>query len=61
MDALAKLLDQKLRRWRPETSSQVRERIVEIIDLADHDHLDVVRSRAVEQDGLDLIDAPTSG
>jgi hypothetical protein len=61
MDRLAKVLDQKLRQWRPDTSSEVRERIAEIIDLADHDHLDLVRSRAVEQDVLDLIDAPSSG
>ena len=58
MDRLAELLDEKLRQWQPDTSREVRERVAEIIDLADHDHLDLVRSRAVEQDVLDLIDAP---
>ena len=32
------------------------ERIAEIIDLADHDALDLSRSRAVEQQVLDLLD-----
>lgn len=58
MDALAELLDQKLRQWQPGTSQEVRERVAEIIDLADHDHLDLMRSRAVEQEVLDLIDEP---
>jgi hypothetical protein len=31
--------------------------LAEIIDLADHDHLDLMRSRGVEQEVLDLIDA----
>ena len=60
MDALVELLDEKLRQWQPGTSREVRQRVAEIIDLADHDHLDLVRSRAVEQEVLDLIDeSPT--
>lgn len=58
MDRLAELLDEKLRQWQPDTSREVRKRVAEIIDLADHDHLDLVRSLAVEQDVLDLMDAP---
>jgi hypothetical protein len=34
--------------------------VAEIIDLADHDALDLVRSRVVEQEVLDIIDEPTS-
>jgi hypothetical protein len=60
MDALAEQLDAKLREWTPETAAQVRQHIVEIMALADHDVLDVMRSRAVEQEVLDLLDAPTS-
>ena len=60
MDALAERLDTKLRQWRPETADQVRQRIVEIIELADHNALDLLRSRAVEQEVLDLLDAPTT-
>ena len=40
---------------------QVRERVAEVIDLAGHDVLDVLdllRSRAVEQEVLDLLDEP---
>lgn len=60
MDALAEKLDDRLRHWKPETAADVRERISEIIDLADQGSLDLARSRAVEQEVLDLIDEPTS-
>ena len=58
MDALVERLDAKLREWQPETAAQVRQRVGEIIDLADQDALDLMRSRAVEQDVLDLLDEP---
>ena len=58
MDALAEQLDIKLREWTPETAAQVRQRVAEIIALADHDVLDVMRSRVVEQEVLELLDAP---
>jgi len=60
MDALAEQLDAKLRGWQPETADQVRQRILEIIELADQDALDVSRSRVVEQEVLDMLDAPRS-
>ena len=60
MDTLVEQLDAKLREWTPETAAQVRQHIAEIMALADHDVLDVMRSRAVEQEVLDLLDAPTS-
>jgi hypothetical protein len=58
MDALAKQLDAKLREWTPETAAQVRQHVAEIIALADQGVLDVMRSRAIEQEVLDLLDAP---
>jgi hypothetical protein len=58
MDALAEKLDTKLRQWTPETAGQVRQRVAEIIELADYEVLDSMRSRAVEQEVLDLLDAP---
>jgi hypothetical protein len=58
MDALVERLEVKLREWTPSTAEQVRQRIAEIIDLADHDALDVSRSRVVEQEVLDLLDEP---
>lgn len=61
MDALVERLDAKLREWRPETAAQVRERVAEVIDLADHNVLDLVRSRAAEQEVLDLLDEPAAG
>lgn len=56
MDVLVKRLDAKLREWEPNIAAEVRERISEIIDLADQDALDIMRSRAVEQEVLDLLD-----
>ncbi len=35
-----------------------RERIAEVIELADHDVMDIARSRAAEQEVLDLLDEP---
>jgi hypothetical protein len=60
MDALAEKLDEKLRRWNPETAAKVRERVAEVIELADHDVLDLIRSRSSEQEVLDIIDEPGS-
>jgi hypothetical protein len=56
MDALAEKLDTKLRLWKPETAAQVRARVIEVIELADEDVLDVMHSRAREQEVLDLMD-----
>jgi hypothetical protein len=58
MDTLAEKLDARLREWKPETAAEASERISEVIDLADHDILDVARSRAAEQEVLDLLDEP---
>lgn len=58
MDALAEKLDERLRQWKPDTAAEVRERIMEVIELADQDLLDVAGSRAAEQEVLDLLDEP---
>ena len=58
MDTLAEKLNTKLQEWQPDTVNQVRQLIAEIIDLADQDALDILRSRAVEQEVLDLLDEP---
>ena len=58
MDTLAEKLDARLRAWKPETAAQARERITEVIELADHDLLDIARSRVAEQGVLDLLDEP---
>ena len=39
-----------MREWKPETAAEARERITEVIELADHDILDVARSRGAEQE-----------
>ena len=60
VDALAEMLDARLREWKPETAAQVRERVAEVIELADRDVLYVMRPRGIEQEVLDLLDEPTS-
>ena len=60
MDSLVEKLDVKLREWKPETAEQVRQRVSEIIELADHDSVNLLRSRVVEQEVLDLLDEPSS-
>jgi hypothetical protein len=49
-----------LRQWKPETAAHVRQCVAEVIDLADQDILDLVRSRVAEQEVLDLLDEPAS-
>ena len=58
MDSLSSDLDLKLRQWRPDIAQQVRQYIAEIMQLADQDSLDILRSKLVEQDVLDLLDEP---
>jgi hypothetical protein len=58
VDALAQKLDERLRQWKPDTAAEAMERILEVIELADQDLLDVARSRAAEQEVLDLLDEP---
>jgi len=60
MDALARKLDEKLRQWKPETAAEVRERVAEVIELVEHDVLDLIRSRSREQEALDQLDEPSS-
>jgi len=60
MDTLVERLDAKLREWKPETAAEVRECVAEIIALADQEALDLLRSRTVEQEVLDLLDEPAA-
>jgi hypothetical protein len=60
MDALLEKLDAKLKEWKPETAAEVRQRVAEMMALADQDALDPMRSRAIEQEVLDMLDEPTT-
>jgi hypothetical protein len=60
MDALAEDLNTKLLQWKPEMADRVRQTVSEIIEMADSDVLDILPSRTVEQDVLDLLDEPTT-
>ena len=57
MIAIAETLDKHAETWEPEVASLVAELIGEIIELADADALDILPSRAVQQEVLDLLDA----
>jgi hypothetical protein len=58
VDALVEKLDARLRAWGPETAAEVRERVAEVMELADKDVLDLMRPRGIEQEVLDLLDEP---
>ena len=60
MDAIVEKLDAKLSQWKPEVSAEVRALISEVIDAADEDAVDLMRSRALEQEVLDSLDEPAS-
>lgn len=60
MDAIVEKLDAKLSQWKPEVSAEVRALISEVIDAADEDAVDLMRSRAVEQEVLDSLDESAS-
>lgn len=61
MDAIVEKLDKRLQRWEASTAEEVRRRVTEIIELADHNALDVIRSRSVEQEVLDTLDESSAG
>ena len=58
MDTLAEKLNTKFQEWRPDTVTEVRELITEIIDLADQGTLDSLRYKTLAQEVRDCIDAP---
>ena len=60
MTAVAEKLDQKLTAWDPNTAHEVEHLVEEIIELADAKGLDILRSRRVEQEVLDLLDEDTT-
>jgi hypothetical protein len=60
MSPIARQLAEKLDSWEPEVSQRVETLVAEIMDLADTGALDLLRSRAVEQEVLDLLDEPIS-
>jgi len=56
METILETLNAKLQAWEPETANEVRERLTEIIALADQDVLDLMKSREREQEVLDILD-----
>jgi hypothetical protein len=60
VDAIAEKLDSKLSKWKPEISQEVRALVAQVIDAADNNALDLLRSRAVEQEVRDQLDESAS-
>jgi hypothetical protein len=60
VDRFIEKLDTKLSTWKPEISKEVRALVSQEIDAADHDALDLMRSRAAELEVLDQLDESTS-
>jgi hypothetical protein len=58
MSPIVQQLAEKLDQWEPQVSRKVESLVAEIMDLADAGALDFLRSRAVEQEVLDLLDEP---
>lgn len=56
MTAIARQLDHKLETWEPEKAARVEKLVAEIIELADTDVLDLLPSRQVTQEVLDILD-----
>lgn len=56
MSPIVQQLADKLDRWKPEVSQRVEVLVAEIMELADTGALEFLRSRAVEQEVLDLLD-----
>jgi hypothetical protein len=56
VDAIVEKLEAKLSQWKPEISAEVRSLISEVINAADEGALDLMRSRAVEQEVIDSLD-----
>lgn len=58
MDSFVEQLSVKLHQWKPDIAEQVRQSVAEIMEMADQDTLDLLRSRVIEQEVLDLLDEP---
>jgi hypothetical protein len=56
MTAIAEKLEARLAAWDPKKAREVERMITEIIEMADNDTLDVLPSRAVVQEVLDMLD-----
>ena len=56
MIAIAETLDKHAESWKPDVTTRVEELVGEIIELADADALDILPTRAVQQEVLDLLD-----
>jgi hypothetical protein len=61
MTAIAEQLNRKLENWAPDKAAQVVQLVAEIIELADADAIDLLPSRQVTQEVLDLLDEGKAG
>ena len=58
MTTIATELDRHIARWPEETRLQAEQLVLDVIRWGDSQSLDCMRGRDVEQDVLDILDAP---
>lgn len=58
MTAIAQELDRHIAIWPEETRLQVEQLVLDVIGWGDSQSLDSMRGRDLEQDILDILDAP---
>jgi hypothetical protein len=58
MTAIARELDQHIAQWSEETRLQVEQLVLDAILWGDSQAIDCMRGRDLEQDVLDILDAP---
>ncbi len=58
MTAIAQELDQHIALWPEETRLQAEQLVLDVIRWGDAQSLDCMRGRDLEQDVLDILDAP---
>ncbi|MCY3956309.1 MAG: hypothetical protein OXF47_10015 [Nitrospira sp.] len=56
MTPICDTLEKKLETWPPHTAAQVEQMVSDIIELADADAIDLLPSRSVVQEVLDVLD-----
>jgi len=61
MTAIAEQLNRKMEKWAPDKAAQVEQLVAEIIEMADADAVDLLPSRQVTQEVLDLLDEGETG
>ncbi|ULA62495.1 MAG: hypothetical protein LZF86_30002 [Nitrospira sp.] len=61
MTQIAEKLDEKLATWQPDVAAQVEQIVLDVIERADAQALDLLPSRTLVQEVLDTLDESQTG